>query len=85
MIAAIYAQMSAAARREKLAELEEAAHMTDHQSGDGIKDNADPVRTHVPRPWRITLSRVRPGSLMVPAVFGTRPGHPGGPGAALGG
>jgi len=38
----------------------EAAHMTDHQPGDGIKDNADPVRTHVPGRWRITLSRVKP-------------------------
>jgi hypothetical protein len=38
----------------------EAAHMTDHQPGDGINDNADPVRTRVPGRWRITLSRVMP-------------------------
>lgn len=39
---------------------EEAAHMTDHQPGDGVKGNTDPVRTQVPGRWRITLSRVMP-------------------------
>ena len=34
--------------------------MTDHQLGDGIQDNTDPVRTEVPGRWRITLSRVMP-------------------------
>ena len=34
--------------------------MTDHQRGDDIKNNTDPVRTHVPGRWRITLSGVMP-------------------------
>jgi hypothetical protein len=34
--------------------------MTDHQPGGGVQGNADPVRTHVPGRWRITLSRVMP-------------------------
>ena len=34
--------------------------MTDHQPGDDIKNNTDPVRTHMPGRWRITLSAVMP-------------------------
>jgi len=34
--------------------------MTGHQPADGVKGNTDPVRTHVPGRWRITLSRVMP-------------------------
>ena len=34
--------------------------MRDDQSGEDVKGNTDPVRTHVPGRWRITLSRVRP-------------------------
>ena len=34
--------------------------MTDHQPDDSVKSNTDPVRTHVPGRWRITLSRVTP-------------------------
>jgi hypothetical protein len=35
--------------------------MTDHPPDDSVKGNTDPVRTHVPGRWRITLSRVVPG------------------------
>ena len=34
--------------------------MSDHQPGEDVKGNTDPVRTHVPGRWRITLSNVRP-------------------------
>ena len=34
--------------------------MKDHQPGEDVKGNTDPVRTHVPGRWRITLSNVRP-------------------------
>ena len=34
--------------------------MTDHQPGEGIQGDTDPVRTDVPGRWRITLSRVMP-------------------------
>ena len=32
--------------------------MRDHQPGEDVKGNTDPVRTHVPGRWRITLSNV---------------------------
>jgi hypothetical protein len=32
--------------------------MTDHEPGDDIKGNADPVRTEVPGRWRLILSGV---------------------------
>jgi hypothetical protein len=34
--------------------------MRDHQPDEDVKGNTDPVRTHVPGRWRITLSNVRP-------------------------
>ncbi len=35
--------------------------MTEQQPDDSVKGNTDPVRTHVPGRWRITLSRVATG------------------------
>ena len=32
--------------------------MKDHQPGEDVKGKTDPVRTHVPGRWRITLSNV---------------------------
>jgi hypothetical protein len=34
--------------------------MTDHQPGNGLEGDTDPVRTQVPGRWRITLSGVMP-------------------------
>jgi len=58
--------------------------MRDHQPGEDVKGNTDPVRTHVPGRWRITLSNVRPEGSWREHLLERAQEHTRRPGAALG-